>query len=266
MHPPAKRTRRIALAAGLAVLAASAYGLARRTRPAPAAPAPPPPEPPQAPAPQRRRFARRRIVAGLSVAALSFAGAALSAEPIVPERWIPRPAIAAPAARRLPHRALARLRQRVRHRLRQRPHARRGAYHPLSLVERVLRDPRIRIYPDGRADIASGRIDRRILRVLLYLARLDHEVTVSSLISGHRYWARPGVVSAHIYGRAVDIAALDGVPIAGHQYGGSLTEQTVRALLRLPPRLRPRQIISGFELGGPSLDLPGHADHIHVGY
>src|SRR5207302_7241842 len=98
MHPPSRRTRTIALAAGLAVLAASAYGLARRTRPAPGAPAPLPPEPPQAPAPQRRRFARRRIVAGLAVAALSFAGAAFSAEPVVPARWILRPAIAAPAA------------------------------------------------------------------------------------------------------------------------------------------------------------------------
>ena len=266
MHPPARRKRRIALAAGLALLAASAYGLARRTRPAPGAPAPLPPEPPQAPAPQRRGVARRRLVAGLSVAALSFAGAAFSAEPVVPERWIPRPAIAAPAARPLPVRALVRHRHRLRHRLRQRPQARRRAHHPLSLAERVLRDPRIRIYPGGRADIALGRVDGRILRVLLYLARLDHEVTVSSLISGHRYWARPGVVSTHIYGRAVDIAALDGVPVAGHQYNGSLTEQTVRALVRLPPRLRPRQIISGFELGGPSLDLPGHSDHIHVGY
>ncbi len=36
MHPPAKRTRRIALAAGLAVFAVSAYGLSRRTLPAPA--------------------------------------------------------------------------------------------------------------------------------------------------------------------------------------------------------------------------------------
>jgi hypothetical protein len=101
---------------------------------------------------------------------------------------------------------------------------------------------------------------------MLYLADTYHSVTASCLISGHRLFARPGVVSAHIYGRAVDIAALDGVSIYGHQEPGGITEQAVRSLLLLPPEMMPAQIISLLGLGGPSFPLANHYDHIHVGY
>jgi hypothetical protein len=101
---------------------------------------------------------------------------------------------------------------------------------------------------------------------MLYLADTYHSVTASCLISGHRLFARPGVVSAHIYGRAVDIAALDGVSIYGHQQPGGITEQAVRSLLLLPPEMMPAQIISLLGLGGPSFPLANHYDHIHVGY
>ena len=33
------------------------------------------------------------------------------------------------------------------------------------------------------------------------------QITVTSLISGHRLYSRPGVISAHVYGAAVDVAA-----------------------------------------------------------
>jgi hypothetical protein len=101
---------------------------------------------------------------------------------------------------------------------------------------------------------------------MLYLADSFHEVTVSCLISGHRLYARPGVVSAHIYGRAVDVAALDGVSIYGHQQPGGITEQAVRALLMLPGGMEPAQVISLLGMGGPSFALANHYDHIHVGF
>jgi hypothetical protein len=135
-----------------------------------------------------------------------------------------------------------------------------------NLAARVLRDPRISIYPGGRADIASHAIDPRILVLLRYLEVRFGSVTVSSLRSGHRMFARPGIVSAHVYGLAVDIAALGGEPIAGHQQAGSVTEQGVRDILRLPPEMQPQQVISLLNLGGASFALADHADHIHVGY
>ena len=135
-----------------------------------------------------------------------------------------------------------------------------------SFQKRILRNSRIEIYPMGRVDVASGRIDVRVLVLMLYLRRTYGEVTVSSLQSGHRLFARPHVVSAHVYGLAVDISALGNLPITGNQSPGGLTERAVRDILLLPAELQPRQVISLLGLGGPSFPLADHGDHIHVGY
>ena len=135
-----------------------------------------------------------------------------------------------------------------------------------DLEDRVLHDSRVSIYAGGRNDVAAHKVDVRVLATILYLAQTFHQVTVSCLISGHRLYARPGVISAHIYGRAADIAALGGVSIYGHQQPGGVTERAVRALLMLPGGMLPQQIISLLGLGGPSFPLANHYDHIHVGF
>jgi hypothetical protein len=135
-----------------------------------------------------------------------------------------------------------------------------------SLSERVLHDQRVTIYAGGRADIEAGRVDVRVLVLIAYLTEEFGSIDVSCLVNGHRLFARPGVVSAHIYGLAVDIAALGGTTILGHQEPGGITERAVRSILLLPPELRPRQVISLLGLGGPSFPLADHDDHIHVGY
>jgi hypothetical protein len=135
-----------------------------------------------------------------------------------------------------------------------------------SLSKRILNDRRITIYPGGRADIQSGRVNIRVLALIAYLAEAHGQVTISCLISGHRLYARPGVVSAHIYGLAADISALGNTAIFGHQQPGSVTEQAVRNILLLPAEMQPRQVISLLGLGGPSFPLANHDDHIHVGY
>ena len=135
-----------------------------------------------------------------------------------------------------------------------------------ALERRVLTDPKLVVYPGGRSDIQNGRVDVRVLLMLEYLAQSYDEVTVSCLITGHGLYARPGVVSAHVYGQAADIAALNNTPIAGHQEEGGLTEHAVRDLLFLPAELQPQQVISLIGLGGPSFPLANHYDHIHIGY
>jgi hypothetical protein len=134
------------------------------------------------------------------------------------------------------------------------------------LERRILRDAHIAIYPGGRVDIALGHVDVRVIVLIRYLRVTFRDVTVTSLVSGHRYYARPGVVSAHMYGLAADIAALGGVPITGHQQPGGLTEKGVEAILRLPAEVQPQQVISLLGLGGPSFPLADHYDHIHVGF
>jgi hypothetical protein len=137
-----------------------------------------------------------------------------------------------------------------------------------QLQQQVLNDPRVQIYPAGRADVASGKLDVRVLAIIEYLAQADGEVSVSCLISGHSLYVagRPGVVSAHIYGRAVDISAVANTPIVGHQGPGTITEHAIEQILALPVSVEPLQVISLMTLGGPSFALPDHYDHIHVGY
>ncbi len=134
------------------------------------------------------------------------------------------------------------------------------------LGARLLHDKRVSIYDGGRADIEAGRIDVRVLALVGFLADTYGGVSVSCLESGHRLYARPGVVSAHIYGLAVDISAVGDTTILGHQDPGGITEETVRSILLLPAELRPRQVISLLGLGGPSFAQADHYNHIHVGF
>jgi hypothetical protein len=136
----------------------------------------------------------------------------------------------------------------------------------VALAKKVLDDPRVDVYPGGRSDLEHGRVDVRVIAVIAYMAESFGQVRVSCLISGHRLYARPGVVSAHVYGHAIDIAALGGESIEGNQQPGGVTEHAVRDLLLLPPELLPRQVISLLGLGGPSFALADHYNHIHVGY
>lgn len=135
-----------------------------------------------------------------------------------------------------------------------------------KLAKRLLNDMRVSIYPGGRYDISSGKTDVRVIVLIRYLAEAHKQVTVSSLTTGHGIYSRPGVVSAHTYGQAVDIAGLEGKSIIGNQAPGGLTEMAVRNMLLLPAELRPRQLISLLGLGGPSFPMGNHDDHIHVGY
>jgi hypothetical protein len=134
------------------------------------------------------------------------------------------------------------------------------------LERRVLASKRLALYPGGRDDVAAGRIDGRVLVLLLYLAQRYDEISVTSLITGHGYYARPGVPSAHVSGLAVDIATINGTPVLGNQHPGGVVERAVHDILLLPRGLRPAQLISLFEFGGPSFAAADHADHLHVGY
>ena len=91
---------------------------------------------------------------------------------------------------------------------------------------------------------------------------------MTALECGHGYYTTSGNVSEHSSGNAVDIAAINGIPIAGHQGAGSITDITIRRLLTLQGTMKPHQIISLMTYPGTdnTLALPDHADHIHVGF
>jgi hypothetical protein len=135
-----------------------------------------------------------------------------------------------------------------------------------GIASRLLSDPLVNIYAGGRSDIVADKVDVRVLAMIAYLRESFGSVTVSSLVSGHRLYARPGVISAHIPGHAVDISALGGTSIQGHQEPGGLTERAVREILFVPSEIMPRQVISLLGMGGPSFPLADHYNHIHIGY
>ena len=134
------------------------------------------------------------------------------------------------------------------------------------LAARVATDPRVTVYDAGRKDVIAGRLDVRVLAVILYLAERHGQVTISSLITGHRTYSRPGVVSAHVPGRALDVSAIGGVSVFGNQRPGGVVWRAVRGLLLLPTEVQAQQVISLFDLGGASFALADHADHVHVGF
>jgi hypothetical protein len=89
---------------------------------------------------------------------------------------------------------------------------------------------------------------------------------VTSLKCGHGYYTSSGNVSEHSSGNAVDIAQVNGIPILGHQEPGGITEQTVRRLMQLQGTMAPHQIISLLDIGGATMAMADHNDHIHVGF
>jgi transglycosylase-like protein with SLT domain/peptidase M23-like protein len=136
-----------------------------------------------------------------------------------------------------------------------------------ALQKRVLADNGLDIYECGRDDIATGKIDRRVLAVLEYLRSKGFTLTITALECGHSILTTSGNVSEHSTGDAVDIADIDGVPVTGHQGPGTLADELIKDVLQLQGTMHPHQVISLEDLPGEtSFALPDHYDHVHIGY
>jgi Transglycosylase SLT domain/Peptidase family M23 len=136
-----------------------------------------------------------------------------------------------------------------------------------ALEQRVLADKHLEIYDCGRTDIATGKIDRRVLAMLEYLVSKGFELSISALECGHSYLTTSGNVSEHSTGDAVDIPTIDGVPVTGHQGPGTLADELIKTVLQLQGTMHPHQVISLEDLPGEtSFALPDHYDHVHIGY
>jgi hypothetical protein len=136
-----------------------------------------------------------------------------------------------------------------------------------ALQKRVLEDKGLEIYECGREDVASGRIDRRILAVLEYLRTKGFELTITALECGHGLMTSSGNVSEHSTGDAVDIAVINGTPVTGNQGPGTMTDELIRDALQLQGTMHPHQVISLEDLPGEtSFAMGDHYDHVHIGY
>lgn len=115
-------------------------------------------------------------------------------------------------------------------------------------------------------DIQAGMLDQRITGLLALMTK-DHEITISSLRSDHSQMTASGNVSNHYYGRAMDIAAVDGVSCTDVSTTAPCA-QLGYALAQLPEPLHPTELIYCFDLDGigPAFAMADHCDHIHAGY
>jgi membrane-bound lytic murein transglycosylase B len=131
-----------------------------------------------------------------------------------------------------------------------------------QLERAVLAEAGITLDACSREEVASGMVGKRVLAVLAFLSRSGLEPTVIGL----RCAQRDGAPAAAGAGDEVDISAINGTEIAGHQGAETITDLTIRALLTLPAAFVPHEIDSLMKFP----DAPNthaskaYADRIHL--
>jgi murein DD-endopeptidase MepM/ murein hydrolase activator NlpD len=132
-----------------------------------------------------------------------------------------------------------------------------------QLETQVLNDPHVSVYACGRRDIQAGLIDQRILATIEFLSHSGLDPTISGLACGA---GSNGIDPAGATGASMDISAVNGIPVLGHQGPGSITDITIRRLLTLQGAMKPTEIISLMSYRGETntLALPDHANRIQV--
>jgi hypothetical protein len=115
-------------------------------------------------------------------------------------------------------------------------------------------------------DLQQGAIDARILTLIAAISQ-DHTIRISSLRSDHGRMTSSGNVSNHYFGRAMDIAEIDGVPCTVTDVDGPCGV-IAQQLAQLPEGERPTELIYCFDPdgAGPAFAQADHCDHIHVGF
>jgi membrane-bound lytic murein transglycosylase B len=115
-------------------------------------------------------------------------------------------------------------------------------------------------------DITSGTLDPRIMGLIGAITQ-QHTLTISALRSDHSEYTTEGNVSNHYFGRAMDIAVVDGVSCTDTAPTAPCAELG-RTLAYLPAPEHPTELIYCFDLDGPgpAFARSDHCDHVHAGY
>jgi Transglycosylase SLT domain len=112
-----------------------------------------------------------------------------------------------------------------------------------QLQQQVAHDHSIRMRACERQGAQTGRVSRPVLALLEYLSVSGLKPTVQGLKCAGRTPASEGNSATSANG-SVEITAINGIPIAGHQGPGSIADVTIRKLLMLEGLNRPRRIVS----------------------
>jgi soluble lytic murein transglycosylase-like protein len=135
-----------------------------------------------------------------------------------------------------------------------------------ELERAVLADPGIELGACDRGQVAAGKVGRETLALLVYLSRSGLKPTVGELRCGRTVYTSKGLMAVFPAAGTLDIAAINGVPISGHQGAGTITDVTIRTLLTLKRKYAPQRIVSLMQYpGAPStLAAPDHATFIQI--
>jgi hypothetical protein len=136
-----------------------------------------------------------------------------------------------------------------------------GAPSPEALA--LLGNQNVVLDADGVADIRAGRIDPRIVAVLTTLSR-THRITVSAMCSDHPKFTSGASVSNHYYGRGMDIAAIDGVPVSP---ANTVARAVATELSSLDRSYRPDEVGTPWAIAAPGFFTSAeYQDNIHVAF
>jgi hypothetical protein len=127
-----------------------------------------------------------------------------------------------------------------------------------QLQQRIFTDTHVKLAGCLARDIQAGVTDRRILAALEFLSTSGLGPTASALACG----------TQNQVATSVDIQALNGVPVLGHQGTGSITDMAVRRLLTLQGAIAPNMIVSlmSYHNQPNILSLPDHAGRLQITY
>jgi soluble lytic murein transglycosylase-like protein len=135
-----------------------------------------------------------------------------------------------------------------------------------ELERAVLADPGIELGHCDRTQVASGKVSRQALALLVFLSRSGLKPTVGELRCGHLASTPNGPRTIFPAADTLDIAAINGIAISGHQGAGTITDITIRTLLTLTHKFAPKRIVSLMKYpGAPStVARPDHSTYIQI--
>jgi hypothetical protein len=115
----------------------------------------------------------------------------------------------------------------------------------VELGRAVLSDPDIKLGECDREQVASGKVSRQALALLVFLSRSGLKPTVGALRCGRAERTATGAtVTTFPQPDTLELTAINGIPVAGHQGAGTITDITIRTLLTLQHRFAPKRIVS----------------------
>ncbi|HTA97506.1 MAG TPA: lytic murein transglycosylase [Solirubrobacteraceae bacterium] len=114
----------------------------------------------------------------------------------------------------------------------------------VELDSAVLADPDIKLGRCDREQVVAGKVGSQALALLVFLSRSGLKPTVGELRCGSTERTVKGVVTTFPPPDTIYLTAINGVPVAGHQGAGTITDITIRTLLTLQHKFAPKRIVS----------------------